>query len=88
MRWLHEEIPARYRIEQMAKEFAGRLLVPRERIQEDFDRFAVRAAEISPQWHVLPDLRRALAERLSDTFGVNAQVIEVRLDRESIWAAQ
>ena len=87
-RWLHEESPTRYRIEQEANEFAGRLLVPRERIQDDFDRFTVRAAEFSPQWHTLPDLRRAFAEKLSDKYGVNAQVIETRLDRESIWAAQ
>jgi Zn-dependent peptidase ImmA (M78 family) len=87
-RWLHEESPARYRIEQDANEFAGRLLVPRERIQDDFDRFALRAEEISPQWHTLPDLRRALADTLSDKYGVNAQVIEIRLDRENIWPAQ
>jgi Zn-dependent peptidase ImmA (M78 family) len=87
-RWLHEESAARYRIEQEANEFAGRLLVPIDRIQDDFDRFAVRAAELSAQWQALPDMRRALAERLSDKYGVNAQVIETRLDREAIWGAQ
>ncbi len=87
-RWLHEESPERYRVEQEANEFAGRLLVPRDRLEKDYERFAVRAAEISPQWHVLPNLRHALAEKLSDKYGVNAQVIEVRLDRECIWEAR
>ncbi len=86
--WLHEGNTARYRIEQEANEFAGRLLVPLNRIEDDYNRFAIRAAELSEQWQTLPDMRRALAERLSDKYGVNTQVIETRLDRENIWVAQ
>ena len=87
-RWLHDDSPARFRLEQEANEFAGRLLVPLDSIQDDFDRFTDRAAELSAQWQNLPDLRHALAEKLSDKYGVNAQVIETRLDRENIWPAQ
>ncbi len=87
-RWLNEESPARYRMEQEANEFAGRLLVPRERIQEDFDRFAVQAGKLAPNWQTFPDMRHLFAERRSDVYGVNAQVIETRLDRENIWPAQ
>jgi len=84
-RWLHEDSPARYRIEQEANEFAGRLLVPLSRLQADFDVFSQQAGQISPQWRNLPDLRHAFSERLSNKYGVSTQVIEVRLDREDIW---
>ncbi len=84
-RWLHKDSPARYRIEQEANEFAGRLLVPHTRLQTDFDIFSQQAGQISPNWKSLPDLRHAFADRLSDKYGVNTQVIEVRLDRETIW---
>lgn len=87
-RWLHGDSPARYRIEQEANEFAGRLLVPLGRIQDDFEKFSQQATQISAQWRTLPDMRHAFADRLSGKYGVNAHVIEVRLDRESIWPAQ
>lgn len=87
-RWLHADSPDRYKLEQEANEFAGRLLVPRDRLLEDFARFAASAPSIAPHWQSLPDFRHALADHLSDRYGVNAQVIEVRLDREGIWPAQ
>jgi Zn-dependent peptidase ImmA (M78 family) len=84
-RWLHEESPERYRIEKEANEFAGRLLVPRARLQSDFDVFSQQVSQIIAQWRTLPDLRRSFADKLSDKYGVNIPVIEIRLDRENIW---
>ncbi len=87
-RWLHANTTERYRLEQEANEFAGRLLVPRDRLSEDYYCFAAKAEALAPDWKVLMDFRRSLASQLSDKYGVNAQVIEVRFDREGIWPAQ
>ncbi len=53
-RWLHEESSERYCVEQEANEFAGRLLVPRDCLEEDYERFAVRAAEIRHSGMLFP----------------------------------
>lgn len=87
-RWLHSDNAERYRLEQEANEFAGHLLVPRNRLIEDFDRFAAKADTLTPHWRTKMDFRQALADQISDKYGVNSQVIEVRFDREAIWPAQ
>ena len=77
----------RYGAEQEANEFAGRLLVPRERLTEQFDRFAAGIEAIVPTWLKSEDLRLKFADSVAPKFGVNAQVLLTRLDREGFWSA-
>lgn len=77
--------PARYSLEQEANEFAGRLLVPVERMSEHFDRFAAEIGKIMPNWRQSEDLRSKFAESVGPRFGVHPQSILVRLDREGLW---
>ncbi len=81
------EDPARYWLEQEANEFAGRLLVPAERLREHFDEFARRIGEIMPAWLRSEDLRLRFAEQVAPRFGVHAQSLLTRLDREGLWPA-
>lgn len=74
-----------YSLEQEANEFAGRLLVPADRLRSEFERFGREIAPYMTHWQSSPDIRRQFAERLMQRFEVNAQVIETRLDREGIW---
>jgi Zn-dependent peptidase ImmA (M78 family) len=75
----------RYVLEQEANEFAGRLLVPIERLREHYDRFALQITDIMPNWHASEDLRSKFAETVGPRFGVHAQAILTRLDREGLW---
>jgi len=75
----------RYVIEQEANEFAGRLLVPIERLREHYDLFTRQIAGIMPNWHSSEDLRAKFAETVGPRFGVHAQAILTRLDREGLW---
>lgn len=86
-RWTRGHSGQKYNLEQAANEFAGRLLVPMERLQQQFDEFAVRFDANLPHWRSYEGIRRAFADSVAPKFGVNAQVIEVRLDREGIWLA-
>ncbi len=79
--------PARYWLEQEANEFAGRLLVPVERLREQFDQFARQIAVIMPGWLQSEDLRTKFAEQVAPRFGVHTQSILTRLDREGLWPA-
>lgn len=81
------EDPSRYWLEQEANEFAGRLLVPIERLQELFDQFARQIASIVPDWLQSEDLRIKFAEQVAPRFGVHAQSLLTRLDREGLWPA-
>lgn len=81
------EDPSRYWLEQEANEFAGRLLVPVERIREYLDRFAAGIREIMPNWRQSEDLRSKFAETVAPKFGVHQQSILVRLDREGLWSS-
>jgi Zn-dependent peptidase ImmA (M78 family) len=74
-------------LEQAANEFAGRLLVPVERLQQLYDEFAVQFDAKLPHWRSYEGVRSAFGDSVAPRFGVNAQVIEVRLDREGIWLA-
>lgn len=79
--------PARYWLEQEANEFAGRLLVPVERLRELFDQFARQIVAIMPNWLQSEDLRIKFAEQVAPRFGVHIQSILTRLDREGLWPA-
>lgn len=77
----------KYVIEQEANEFAGRLLVPLARIQDFYDEFAPQMMELMPNFVQTMAVRDNFCERCCGHFGVNWQVIAVRLDREGIWPA-
>jgi hypothetical protein len=79
--------PNRYWLERDANEFAGRLLVPVDRLREHFDRFAAQISSIMPNWLRSEDLRDKFAETVAPKFGVHQQTILTRLDRESLWLA-
>ncbi len=75
----------KYSVEQEANEFAGRLLVPSTRLKVCFDEFAPEAKKLASNFMARGGFRQAFAETIAPKFGVNSQVIEVRLDRDNIW---
>lgn len=85
--WTANNGGKKYSAEQEANEFAGRLLVPVSRLSACFDEFAPQAEKLFPNFMEIGSLRDKFAEKVAARFGVNAQVISVRLDRDSIWAA-
>jgi Zn-dependent peptidase ImmA (M78 family) len=72
-------------LEWEANEFAGRLLVPIDRLRSDFDLFVTQIQSARPQWWTDADLRNYLAVSLSQKYGVHKEVILCRFDREEIW---
>ncbi len=87
-RWTENYGGRKYTIEQEANEFAGRLLVPDSRLRIMFDEFDAEAERLVPNFMQSGSLRDKFAERVAPRFGVNAQVIAVRLDRDGIWPAR
>ena len=86
-RWNETYGGQKYTIEQEANEFAGRLLVPDARLLACFDEFAPDAEKLLPNFTQSGSLRDKFAEKVAPRFGVNAQVIAVRLERDAIWPA-
>ena len=86
-RWNANYGGKKFDAEQEANEFAGRLLVPVSRLKAYFDEFALEAEKLMPDFINSGQVRRSFADRVASRFGVNSQVIEVRLDREGIWVA-
>ena len=77
----------KYTAEQEANEFAGRLLVPENRLAALFDDFAPGAEALIPNFMESGPFRDKFAEKVASRFGVNSQVIGIRLDRDGIWPA-
>jgi hypothetical protein len=73
------------RAEWEANEFAGRLLVPVERLQEFYEEFKTSMASMFPTMSF--SLRKPFCDRASGKFGVHSDVISIRLDCEGIWPA-
>lgn len=74
-------------LEQHAYEFAGRLLVPPERLKAEFAG-AVDAAKQAgfTSWDSSGDAAREyIASSICRVFGVSSQVIEKRIEREKLW---
>ena len=71
--------------EYQANEFAGRLLVPADLLQDAFLEYAKRAEAFDPQWRAIPGLRQRAAEQMAPRFGVNWEVISKRLHKEGLW---
>lgn len=74
--------------EYQANEFAGRLLVPREDLVREIDN-ALKLLELNNMLEYLKADPNAVLSRistqLSRPFGVSADVIERRVDREKLW---
>ena len=85
--WLNEHDGRKYQIEREANEFAGRLLVPAEVLQERFDRMqpAFDTQFGRHSWIHDENLRSRTAEILAPNFGVHRKAILVHLEREGIW---
>lgn len=86
-RWSEDYGGRKYTVEQEANEFAGRLLVPELRLRAYYDEFAPEIGKLIPNFTQSGPLRDNFAEKTAPHFGVNAQVIAVRLDRDMIWPA-
>ena len=87
-RWTANYGGQKYTAEQEANEFAGRLLVPEARLAALFDEFAPQAEKLVPNFLESGPLRDKFAEKAGPRFGVNAQVIAIRLDRDGLWPAR
>ena len=86
-RWTADYGGKKFTAEQEANEFAGRLLVPVTRLQACFDEFAPAVRKLIPNFEASSQLRDQFATTIAPKFGVNSQVITVRLDRDAIWPA-
>lgn len=83
--WMRRYNESRYGLEWEANEFAGRLLIPPERLKTDFDAFVLGVCKSFPAWWTNSNLREALGSQLGETYGVHKDVISCRLDREELW---
>jgi hypothetical protein len=86
-RWMKDYDGRIYAVEQEANEFAGRLLVPPDRLQGYYDEFTSKLKQLMPQGAWVQGMRDQFCEAAGQKFGVNAQVIGARLDREGLWAS-
>jgi Zn-dependent peptidase ImmA (M78 family) len=86
-RWTSNYGGHKYTAEQEANEFAGRLLVPEARLAALFEEFAPQAEALVPNFMSSGPLRDKFAEKVAPKFGVNSQVIAIRLDRDGVWPA-
>jgi Zn-dependent peptidase ImmA (M78 family) len=84
-RWTSTLGGNKYTIEQEANEFAGRLLVPKGKLQDCFDEFAKDAEKLIPHFMDSGEIRQKFAEQVAPRFGVNSDVVKIRLDRDGIW---
>ena len=85
-RWTRTNGGEKYPLEQAANEFAGRLLVPRGRLKNNFSQTVEKIDSVTPDWQTSIDSLRRFALNINNIYGVNPRVIEVRLERESLWA--
>jgi Zn-dependent peptidase ImmA (M78 family) len=83
--WTQTYNAQRFTLEQQANEFGGRLVVPVDRLNADFDLFSSRAKGAFPDFWVDRAMREGFCERAGESYGVSREVISVRLDREEIW---
>lgn len=73
-------------IEYQAYEFAGRLLVPLERLESEFEATLKEAERSGLDRHRLGDAHLAYpCNPISKCFEVSSDVIEKRLNRENLW---
>jgi len=73
------------RLEEQANEFAGRFLVPPDLFRQEYNVLCSSLTKANVDWRVVPGMREYFAKKMAPRFGVNAQVIETRLDHEGLW---
>ena len=78
----------KYTQEQEANEFAGRLLVPIDKLRNYFDEFALRIQQLIPDWKDSQDLRIKFARQVAPKFAVHEDALLTRLSRERLWTTQ
>lgn len=71
-----------------ANEFAGRLLVPLQILEQHYDYYRATLAKTHPNWRQESAIRTLMTKKIAPRFGVTHQVISIRLDREGIWPAE
>ena len=74
--------------EYQANEFAGRLLVPRDILLTAYDDYCRKVQDADPSWREIEGMREHVSRKLAPRFGVNHQVISIRLDKEGIWPVE
>ncbi len=67
-RWTNSTHGQKYTLEQEANEFAGRLLVPLDRLRQELDSFAPALEKAMPHWFTSMDVRAAFAESAANFF--------------------
>jgi Zn-dependent peptidase ImmA (M78 family) len=83
--WIRNSGGGKYTLEQSANEFAGRLLVPRNRLEQHLLQMVAKIESVMPDWRSSVEFLRTFASLINSVYGVNAKVIEVRLEREGLW---
>lgn len=85
--WLNRHNGEKHRIEQEANEFAGRMIVPVEKLREYFEAMQSHFSSIHGSTHWVSDanIRQKACELIAPKFGVHRDAIAVRLDRDGIW---
>ena len=73
------------RLEEQANEFAGRFLIPPDILRLEYDALCTGLTAANLDWRAVPGMREHFAKKIAPRFGVNAQVIETRLDHEGLW---
>jgi len=76
----------RFEIEKEANEFAGRLIVPVEKLKEALEGFIELNGD--PKWRDSALLRGQFGELVGRKFGINSEALRLRLDREGLWPAE
>lgn len=78
--------PSYGRVEYQAYEFAGRLLVPMERLMEELEKYRdlIRQGAARLAYPSSRDFIPYVAPKIAPVFGVSAAVIEKRIEKEGI----
>jgi Zn-dependent peptidase ImmA (M78 family) len=84
-RWIRSSQGMKFNLEQTANEFAGRLLVPKTRLEDHLSQMIDRFESVMPDWRGSADLQKSFCQRINNNYGVNADVIRIRLEREELW---
>jgi hypothetical protein len=61
--------------------------VPTPLLQDYYDEFALQIKDVVPNFASSGQMRDQFAFKIAPRFGVNDQVIAVRLDRDAVWPA-
>jgi hypothetical protein len=80
---INNQNPVKETVEKEANEFAGRLIAPESELRPLLDNFGKLTA--NPKWRDDGSLRTKFADLCCKKFGLHADGIKTRLDREGLW---